>query len=144
MKESLMKLLNIRKGLNAPNKLKEKKIPIQIEPTEAVVVGVSRFGLAKLSDEEVGRILDELRERLTEKELTEDPLNLARDAMVAFTSLRFDHFISCDKNLAEVSSQVFRENRELLDRKAVGFPDIVYVKPEPNEVTKAILRCTIR
>jgi hypothetical protein len=70
-------------------------------PTESLVVGVSRVGLAKVSD---GKLYHSLRDALNDR--NEGKKNNAQDALIAEVAIKKSWIlVTADKALAEVAKQ---------------------------------------
>jgi hypothetical protein len=125
-------------------------------PTKGGVFGVSRFGHSSFfgepfttiykelvcevrkCDEERGRHQDktvdeEKRERYEEKK----SLNVARDALIAITSLDHDYFITSDYCLHKSLRKVLQnsENRTIFEK----IPEIIYEQPCAEKILTRIL-----
>jgi len=129
----------IKKALES---LKNKGIEVQpIECTKIGVFSESRFGLARFGDEEIGNLYDELRNEIDQcekdKGRTKTPSNVARDAIIAVSSIGHDCFITCDKCLFESWQNVVNK-RKMLRKNQV--PRVIYVQPNPKEVAEKMLK----
>jgi hypothetical protein len=119
--------------------LRELGLPVKIEPTEIAVRDISRYGLAKFGGEDEGRLYEKLRALISDcdrdKGKSVDDLNVARDAVTAVSALDHDAFIVCDNCLFSSFESA------TIDMKQLGrcLPKIVYAKPDPVDVGKAIL-----
>jgi len=129
-----------RKIQKALESLKNKGISIRIEETKIVVAGVSRVDFARLGDEEIGRLYDELRREIHDCEKAKGKpkplLNIACDAAIAVSSLNHDFFVTTDKCLVDSWHKTIRKNRTLRQQSKV--PKIIYSHPNSNEVAKNI------
>lgn len=67
-------------------------------------------------------------------------LNIARDTLIAITSLNHDYFVTSDKCLHKSWRRVIEkdlENRKTLKAQSYKIPRIIYVRPD---CPKAILK----
>jgi len=121
--------------------LRQKGIVVHVEATREVVFDVSRFNLAKFGDKELGKLDDELRKEIDAceraKGTIKPPLNIARDALIAVSSLDHDFFVTCDKCLSQSWNKVIGKHIMLNQRFTI--PRAVYIRPIPEDVAKQIL-----
>lgn len=119
--------------------------------TKGLVIGISRVGFSMIFD---AKIDDELRreikkcddEREKHKNMDKEArkLNIARDSLIAISSLDHDYFITSDKCLFQSWLKLVEgnaENRGILE-KSHKIPKIIYVEPFPQAVLKEILTRT--
>lgn len=119
--------------------------------TKGLVIGISRVGFSTISGDDLGKIDDELRREIKKcndewgkhKNMSEKAkvLNIARDSLIAITSLNYDYFITSDKCLFESWLKVVEENAEnkRILEKTYKIPKIIYIEPFPQAVLKGIL-----
>ena len=128
----------------ALRRISEKGIEISpLRPTTELVIGISRIGYAKLSDEEFSKIDDSLRSELRKcmGKRAED-MNLARDALIALSSLDCDYFITSDRYLHKSWLKVIvrnDENRKILSQTH-KIPEIVYARPTLQKLSQEIMK----
>ena len=122
--------------------LRSNGIVIHVEATKEIVLDISRFNLAKFGDEELGKLDDELRKEIDAceraKGTIKHSLNIARDALIAVSSLGHDFFITCDKCLSQSWNKVIGKHTMLNQRFTI--PRAVYIRPTPKDVAKQILK----
>jgi len=120
--------------------LKKKGIAVQLECTKIVVLDESRFDLARFGDEEIGNLYDELRSEIDQcertKGRTKTPSNIARDAIIAVSSIGHDFLITCDDCLCKSWQKVIDKHKML--RKS-QVPRVIYAHPNPEEVARKML-----
>jgi len=131
-----------RKIEEALASLKNREIVIHdIEPTKGFIVGVSRIGYSVLGGEEVGRLYDELREEIEDcegaKGRIRSVLNIARDAVIAVSSLDHDFLITCDKCLYYSWNKIIDKYRKHMQK--FKFPKVVYTRRNSKDVAERIL-----
>ncbi len=139
--------LKIKKVLE---RLTNKGIAVQVKTTKMGVWGVKRWGYFRWSDEETGKLYDELCKEIDEcmkwkanlkwlsKTKEEKILNIARDATIAISSLGHDFFITCDKCLSESWKNVISKHSMLTQRYKL--PRVIYTRPSPKTVAKQMLK----
>lgn len=139
-KESKDYMKKIEKAL-AP--LKRNGIEVDIKPTKLAVVKISRVALSGPSDKYMDKLYDELKSRLAEcdksKGKERKPFNVERDAITGLTSIDYDYFLTCDECLSEALQHIFEEHDQTFSSKGVKIPKVLYRRPDPIEVAKAIL-----
>jgi predicted nucleic acid-binding protein len=121
--------------------LEKKGIAIQVEPTEIIVTGIWRLGFGKISSEELGNIYDELRDEIRKceeaKGRTKPLLNIARDAVIAVSSMRHDFFVTTDSCLYDSLCQVIEKHKT--EQEKLKFPKVFYCRRSIADVTNCIL-----
>lgn len=124
----------------ATRKLKAHGIVVNLEPTIIAVVGISRFGFCKFGSDELGKIYDELRSEIEicEGKNPKPKLNIARDAIIALSSLNHDYFITADECLMKSWEKVIENNQEnkTILQKAYSIPKIVHCKRPKGVLSK--------
>jgi len=130
--------------------LKSKGITVRIEATKIPVTGIARAGYVRTASKEIGKLYDELRKEIdkcmkskgnlrwlskTEKERV---LNIARDAVIAVSSIGHDFFITCDRCLSESWKKVIGKYSMLKQRYKL--PRVICARPTPKTVAKQMLK----
>jgi hypothetical protein len=95
-------------------KLSEKGVNIIIEPTNEIILSVSRLGYAKFGSKKLGEIDKALRQEIERcvGEKKKNDLNIARDALIALSSLNHDYFITADRCLFKSWKTIIESNEE--------------------------------
>lgn len=130
--------LKIQEALES---LMNKGITVRLEATKISVSDLSRGDFSSFSDEETGKVYDELRMEIDNceksKGRTKTQLNLDRDATIAISSLGYDVFVTCDRCLCDSWHRVINKHMSL--GRNFKIPQIVYVRRTPDSVAKQIL-----
>lgn len=122
-------------------KLSEKGINIIVEPTNEVILNVSRFDYARLGSDKLGEIDKALRQEIEKcmGEKKKGDSNIARDALIALSSLNHDYFITADKCLFKSWNIIIESNEK--NKKALEkeykVPEIIQ-RRKPKGVFQAI------
>jgi hypothetical protein len=128
---------------DALRKFTERGIEIIVEPTNEVVWDVSRFDLARFGSEELSKIDKALRKEIEKCERKKDKTvsNIAKDALIALSSLNHDFFVTADSCLFRSWKIVIESNEE--NRKAIEqqykIPEIIHLR-KPKGVLQAIMK----
>lgn len=126
----------------ATRKLKAHDIVVSLEPTIETVVDVSRIGFSKIGSDKLGKIDDELRSEIEccEGNNRKSKSNLARDALIALSSLNHDYFITSDECLFKSWKKVIETNQEnkAYLQKTYSIPKIIHCK-NPRGVLETIM-----
>ena len=137
------KLRNYQQVIDkALESLTKKGIAVHVEPTKIGAWSISRWDYFKWGGEETGKLYEELRNEIDRceeaKGKTKTLLNIACDAVIAVSSLDHDFFVTCDECLFDSWRNVIDKNR--MFRQQFKIPKVIYARPYPKEVAKAILR----
>jgi len=121
--------------------LSEKGINIIVEPTNEVILDVSRFDYARFGSEKLGEIDKALRHEIEKcmGEKRKSDSNIARDALIALSSLNHDYFITADRclfNSWKIIIESNEKNKEALE-KEYRVPEIIQ-RRKPKGVFQAI------
>jgi hypothetical protein len=117
----------IKQGLA---KFNQAGIDLNIETTKEVILDISRFDLARFGSEKLGEIDEELRREIRKclGKRFKGVLNVAKDALIALSSLNHDYFITGDKCLYASWKAVveFNEkNKKTLEQNGYKIPKVV-------------------
>ena len=120
------------------------------EPTRGMIIGVSRIGFCRIFEDDLAEIGDELERelrkcmeekgRFNNKDIDEKAivLNIARDCLIAITSLDYDYFITSDKCLYESWIKILQKHKpKRILEKTSG---VIYVQRSPKMTLKEILK----
>jgi hypothetical protein len=120
------------------------------EPTRGMIIGVSRIGFCRIFEDDLAEIGDELERelrkcmeekgRFNNKDIDEKAivLNIARDCLIAITSLDYDYFITSDKCLYESWIKILQKHKpKRILEKTSG---VIYVQRSPKMILKEILK----
>jgi hypothetical protein len=111
-------------------KFNQSGITLSIEPTNEVVWGVSRFDLCRFGSDKLGEIDDELRREITRcmGKRSKGVLNVAKDALIALSSLNHDYFITADKCLSlswKLVVEFNEKNKKALEQDGYKLPIVL-------------------
>lgn len=122
-------------------------IKISLEATRGMVVGISRVGSCRVSEDDIagidGDLRNEVKKCMGEKGKYETKpfdekamMNIARDSLIAITSVDYDYFITSDDCLYRSWTKIIQKDET---RKVLGrMPNIVYVEPDAERVLDQI------
>ena len=131
---------NFEKALR---KLRTYEITVNLEPTVIAIFDVSRFDLCKFGSKDLGKIYDELRTEIEccERKKPKPKLNIARDAIIALSSLNHDYFITADECLLKSWRKVVENNQEnkVVLQKTYSIPKLIHCK-KPKGILNTIMR----
>jgi hypothetical protein len=119
------------------------------EPTRGMIIGVSRIGFCRIFEDDLAEIGEELEienrkcmeekgkfnKNIDEKAIV---LNIARDCLIAITSLDYDYFITSDKCLYESWTKVLQRHKT--EKKLKKTSEVIYVRRSPEMILKEILK----
>ncbi len=122
--------------------LTTKGLRVTLEPSKVTVANYSRSNLTQVGnqalEEAFGHLVTLLRncEGVAERDPT--PPGIGRDAIIGVSSMDHDVFVTTDKCL----SRSYRKLAETDDQvvHAHSIPEIVYVRPVPTKVFRAMTR----
>jgi len=119
------------------------------EPTRGMILGISRLGFCRLFENDLAEISEELKREIRKcmeekgkfnKSIDEKAivLNIARDCLIAITSLDYDYFITSDKCLYESWTKILQKYRteKVLEKTS----RVIYVQRSPKMILKEILK----
>lgn len=119
-------------------------------PTVGGVWDISRWDLATWMNKETEDVYHDLqreirncmeqRGKFKDKKIDETKIisNIARDCLIALTSIRYDYFITSDVCLYESWIKICQknENRTILKK----IPNTLYIKPDSQKILQATLK----
>jgi hypothetical protein len=120
------------------------------EPTRGAIMGVSRMGFCRIFEDDLAEIGEELEREIRKcmeekgkfnnKNIDEKAivLNIARDCLIAITSLDYDYFITSDKCLYESWMKILQKHKP--EEKLKKTSEVTYVQLSPEMILKEILR----
>lgn len=135
--------MNYQEKINeATKKLSENGIVVDIKPTKGTVQGLWRNRFTENFTHESVKIYDEIREEIKKcMGIKAEQMNIARDALIAISSLNHDYFITCDWCLWKSWVKIVENNvaNKNTIEKIFQIPKIIHVKAKPQAVMKGIL-----
>jgi predicted nucleic acid-binding protein len=131
-----------RKIREALKKFSEHCIEIIVKPTTQLVWDVSRWNFARFGSKKLGEIDDFLRQEIEKcmGKKHKGVLNVARDALIALSSLNHDYFITNDECLYKGWKIVVESNKNKKALKQGGYklPQVIRRK-----TTKSVFQAII-
>jgi len=119
------------------------------EPTRGMIIGVSRIGFCRIFEDDLAEIGEELERenrkcmeerRKFEKNAEQQKivLNLAKDCLIAITSLDYDYFITSDKCLYDSWIKILQRHKteKILEKTS----EVLYAQPSSTMILKEILK----
>lgn len=125
------------KAKKALKKLRTYGCQINIVCTKGIMFGISKFGLCCFGDDFLSQLCDELIAEIGKWQKQDKVSNVARDALIAVSSLDNNYFLTSDLRLKQAWDSVISKHQEEVEKKYL-IPKIIRCT-KPTGVYKSIL-----